>query len=116
VFAEDVAEKAMQAARAIEARAQVLYDAWLAYTARPYPGVLSIVRATIRTPRLGVTDDDPYLGWGRLVGGGIRVADIDCDHMKMLEPENLPALAVLLRGWLGAAAEPEREPPVALTA
>jgi thioesterase domain-containing protein len=94
----------------------VLYDAWLAYTARPYPGALSIVRATVRAPRLGVTDDDPYLGWSRLVGSGIRVADIQCDHMRMLEPENLPALATLLRGWLGATAEPQRAAPLALTA
>jgi thioesterase domain-containing protein len=116
VFAEDVAEKAMQAARAIEARAQVLYDAWLTYAPGPYPGMLSIVRATVRPARLGVMDDDPHLGWGTLVGDRIQLAHIDCDHMKMLEPENLPALAKLLRAWLGASPKQRRSSPLALTA
>jgi thioesterase domain-containing protein len=116
VFAEDVAEKAMQAARAIEARAQVLYDAWLTYEPQPYPGTLSIVRATVRPARLGVMDDDPHLGWGALVGERIQLAHIDCDHMKMLEPENLPALAKLLRAWLGASTRQRRDRPLALTA
>ena len=115
VFAENVAERAMEAARAIEARAQVLYDAWLTYAARPYAGDLSIVRAAVRPSPLGVLDDDLHLGWGRLVGKHIRLAHIDCDHMKMLEPENLPALAEVLRGWLGARSRQLRIQPSPVT-
>jgi thioesterase domain-containing protein len=116
VFAENVVEKAMAAARAIEARSQVLYDAWLAYEPRAYQGALSIIRATVRPALLGVVDDDPHLGWGRLVGKRIRLAHIDCEHMKMLDHENLPALAKLLRGWLGGAAQPSPRREAALTA
>jgi thioesterase domain-containing protein len=116
VFAEDVVEKAMEAARAIEARSQAVYDAWLAYEPRKYRGAISVVRATVRPTRLGVMDDDPHLGWGRLNGNRVRLAHIDCDHMKMLEPQNLPALAKLLRGWLGATAQPSRPREEALTA
>jgi hypothetical protein len=36
--------------------------------------------------------------------------------MKMFEPENLPALAQLLRRWLVAAAQPSRAREDALTA
>lgn len=106
----------MRAARAIEARAQVLYDAWLAYTPRAYPGSITIARATVRPPRLGVMDDDPHLGWGALVGDRIRLAHIDCDHMEILEPQNLPALAALLRGWLRAPPKESRMREEALTA
>jgi thioesterase domain-containing protein len=61
-------------------------------------------------------DDDPHLGWGTLVGDRIQLAHIDCDHMKMLEPENLPALAKLLRAWLGGSPKQRRSSPLALTA
>jgi thioesterase domain-containing protein/acyl carrier protein len=115
VFAENVAEKAMRAARAIEAHSQVLYDAWLAYVPRPYAGTLSIVRAAVRSVRLGVVDDDPHLGWGKLVGNRMQLAHMQCGHMEMLEPQNLPTLARLLCGWLGGAQTEARARAEALT-
>jgi hypothetical protein len=43
-----------------------------------------------------VVDDDPELGWGPFVGGGVRRESMDCAHREMLTPEFAPPLAVLL--------------------
>ena len=72
---------------------------------RAYAGTLKIVRAAVRTPRLGVVDNDPLLGWQRLVGNRIHLAHMHCTHQEMLEPEHLPALAELLRGWIGRTSD-----------
>ena len=59
----------------------------------------------------GVIGSDTHI-----VGNRIQVAHIDCDHMALLEPENLSALAKLLRGWLVPAPTHSYPLAVALTA
>jgi thioesterase domain-containing protein len=96
VFREDEAASKTEAARAIQARAEVIYDAWRAYVPGFYPGRLTLVRAEVRTETPGVIDDDPLMGWGKLAGQGIDVARLHCAHSEMLHAEHAKALAALL--------------------
>jgi aspartate racemase len=96
VFREDDAARRTEAARAIQARAELIYDAWRAYVPRFYPGRLTLIRAEVRNKTPGVIDNDPLMGWGKLVGDGIDVAHLPCAHSEMLEARHARALARLL--------------------
>ncbi|RPI40372.1 MAG: non-ribosomal peptide synthetase, partial [Betaproteobacteria bacterium] len=96
VFREDDPASATEAARAIQARAQIIADAWRAYIPQFYPGRLTLVRAEVRAKTPGVVDDDVVMGWGKLAGKGIDVARLHCAHSEMLHAEHAQALARLL--------------------
>ncbi len=59
------------------------------YRAKLYPGSLTLFRSTMREPLDG---DDPYLGWGGFVAGGIEVCPIHASHETILQE---PAVKVL---------------------
>jgi thioesterase domain-containing protein len=83
--------------RAIEATAQPIHDAWLSYTPTFYPGRMTLIRAEVRGPQVGVIEDDVQMGWGALIGKGVDVANLRCRHVEMLDAEHSRALAALLR-------------------
>ncbi len=68
-----------------------------AYRPKPYPGFVTLFRATDRslTGTYGRT-----LGWRRLARGGIRVIDIHADHKSMLRGEAVRMLAQTLSACL----------------
>jgi thioesterase domain-containing protein len=69
----------------------------------PYAGEVHLFRAAGQVSRL--EEDDPTLGWGGLVDGGLRVSDLPGDHYSILK-EEVAALAA----WLQALLDPaERE-------
>lgn len=95
---------ALSAARAMQESADAVERAWARYVPAHYPGGVLLVRAAVRPSYPGVVDDDPEMGWGPLVGGGIRLESLPCGHIQMLDRANARALAQVLEPHLDAAA------------
>jgi len=73
---------------------------WIAaahYRPKPYPGRLTLFRATSKGPLEG---DDDFLGWGPLVSGGIDVHDVPSSHSTILSEPVLKILSQELRECL----------------
>jgi len=68
-----------------------------AYAPLPYAGQVHLFRAAGRVSRQ--EEEDPTLGWGELVNGGLSVADLPGDHYSILG-EEVEALAARLRALL----------------
>jgi thioesterase domain-containing protein len=96
VFQQSDTASPTKAERAVQAWAQVIYDAWLAYVPAFYPGRLTLARANARARRLGVIDNDPFMGWASLTDKSIDLATLNCAHNEMLDAKHAPALARLL--------------------
>ena len=75
-------------------------QAWEAYTPGHYPGDILLVTASIRDFRPSEIDDDPFLGWGNLIGGSIEVRGMNAHHVKMIDPPHAPELASILSDYL----------------
>jgi thioesterase domain-containing protein len=99
---KDIVDQSAAIVRTIESRAQPIYNAWLSYRPTFYPGRMTLIRAEMREYRPGVVDDDPRMGWGALVGDGVDVASLQCEHEQMLDAQHARALAALLRERLPA--------------
>jgi amino acid adenylation domain-containing protein len=97
---KDIVDTSATLVRAIESRAQPIYEAWEQYEPEFYPGRMTLIRAEIREYPPGVVADDLKMGWGPLISGGIDVAALRCGHTEMLDEPNAPALAALLRARL----------------
>ena len=54
------------------------------YQFKPFPGKVTLVRATDRGPEVLGRVEDPTLGWGALALGGVEVIDVPTQHMLML--------------------------------
>ncbi|MDZ7356795.1 MAG: amino acid adenylation domain-containing protein [candidate division KSB1 bacterium] len=66
-------------------------DAWRNYHARPYPGKITVFRATNSHLDNLVAPD---LGWAELAKGGVEVHDVPGDHISMMvEEEQVRVLA-----------------------
>lgn len=100
------AEALMTPAQAMQQSADAVARAWARYVPTFYPGAALLVRAEVRPSHLGVIDDDPELGWGPLVGGGVRLEGLACGHLQMLNPENAAALAAVLAKHLALREAP----------
>ena len=81
---------------AVEAALAPVVEAWLRYEPRPYAGPVLLVRAAIRRDLVGVVDADPLLGWGPMLCGPVRVAEMACDHFGILRPAQAARLAAIL--------------------
>ncbi len=57
------------------------HDAWRVYHARPYPGKITVFRATNSRPD---SADAPDLGWAELANGGVEVHDVPGDHISVM--------------------------------
>jgi len=64
------------------------------YHPAKYPGKLTLFRSTNRTAMEG---DDPYLGWGDYVSGGIDVCPIPSNHFNILKDPFVQSVAASLR-------------------
>ncbi len=54
------------------------------YTFKPFPGKITLVRATDQGPEVLGRSDDLTLGWGSLAQGGVEIIDVPTKHMFML--------------------------------
>jgi thioesterase domain-containing protein/acyl carrier protein len=59
------------------------------YVLRPYPGRVTVFRATETTPGY----EDPRLGWGRFARGGVDVYEVPGNHSSLVEEPHVQALA-----------------------
>jgi len=75
-------------------RARVFRRAMRDYVPAPYPGPVALFRARDHRPSPGWVVD-PALGWGRVVRGGLTVAEVPGGHVEMLRE---PHVAELGRG------------------
>jgi thioesterase domain-containing protein len=85
---------------ALEHALTPVVQAWERYVPAFYGGSALIVRAEVRNTMVGVIDDDPHLGWGTLIGGGLKLEHIACDHFDILRPEFADRLAAILGAYL----------------
>ncbi len=75
------------------------------YAPDPYPGAITLFRATDR--RVTKTYSRT-LGWGRLARGGVRVIDVPGSHSTVLRPGSEPPMAARLRARLDELTTEER--------
>ncbi|HKN21466.1 MAG TPA: SDR family oxidoreductase [Terracidiphilus sp.] len=54
------------------------------YTFKPFPGKITLVRATDQGPEVLGRSEDLTLGWGNLAQGGVEIIDVPTKHMFML--------------------------------
>jgi thioesterase domain-containing protein/acyl carrier protein len=54
------------------------------YTLKPFPGKITLVRATDQGPEVLGRREDLTLGWGSLAQGGVEIVDVPTKHMLML--------------------------------
>jgi thioesterase domain-containing protein/acyl carrier protein len=93
--------------------ADAVARAWSRYVPQRYPGRVLLIRAEVR-PQLppGVVDNDPGMGWGALVGGGLQLESMRCGHQELIDPEHAGELASILHKhieWLEASQQPDGE-------
>ncbi len=91
---------------ALERQLKPVLDAWERYVPQFYPGSVLIIRAEARLQMIGVIDDDPLLGWGSLIGGGVQMEPIACDHFSILHAANARQLASILTPHLDPSPMP----------
>jgi hypothetical protein len=70
----------------------------------PFPGQITLVRASDRGPEVLGKREDPTLGWGRLAQGGLEVIDVPTRHMHMLFDPYVANFAEMLKPLLARGA------------
>jgi thioesterase domain-containing protein len=93
----DIVDHSATIVRAIESRAQPIFDAWESYIPTFYPGRITLIRAELRERRPGVIEDDPEMGWGKFTDQGVDIANLPCGHTEMLDTRHSQVLAKLLK-------------------
>jgi thioesterase domain-containing protein len=67
----------------------------------PYPGRVTVFRATDRPEWPALRFDDPTLGWGPLALGGVADYPVPGNHFTFLDPPQVSTLAASLKAVLG---------------
>jgi acyl transferase domain-containing protein/thioesterase domain-containing protein len=83
------------------------------YSFKPYPGKITLIRAT--DPRLNVLSryKDPILGWGNLAEGELEILDVPADHMNLLLEPHVQTVAKTLTTLLKRETNASQLQPVA---
>jgi amino acid adenylation domain-containing protein len=100
------------------ARARRMFDmhrrnmaAAAAYSPRPFPGRLTLLRSAGSGSGTG---DDPTRGWGTLCAGGVEVQLVPGTHQTLLEPPHHRVLAERLRLCMDGLPQPVQAEPEAV--
>jgi acyl transferase domain-containing protein/thioesterase domain-containing protein len=72
------------------------------YTFKPFPGKITLVRATDQGPEVLGRSEDLTLGWGSLAQGGVEIIDVPTKHMFMLFDPYVATFAETLKTILPA--------------
>ncbi|MFA7505415.1 MAG: amino acid adenylation domain-containing protein [Burkholderiaceae bacterium] len=84
-------------ARDLQEHASATLALWRSYQPAPgESGRLVLITTAQRDHRQSYVDDDPLLGWGPLVPGGIERHEMACHHREMLDADKAPLLAAIL--------------------
>jgi thioesterase domain-containing protein len=70
------------------------HQAGESYLPQVYPGRLTLLRASKQAVGF---DDDPQLGWGELVAGGVEIHEIPGSHSQILEEPKVRLVAEKLK-------------------
>jgi len=70
------------------------------YTFKPFPGKITLVRASDRGPEVLGRVDDATLGWKDLALGGVEVVEVPTEHMVMLFDPYVTTFAQILQEFL----------------
>lgn len=73
------------------------WHALRSYAFKPFPGKVTLIRATDRGPEVLGAREDPTLGWGRLALGGVEIIDVPTRHMFMLFDPYVASFAETLK-------------------
>ncbi len=76
---------------------ETLFQALEAYELKRYPGRITLFRARFQ-PML--CSHDPWMGWGNLAGGGVKVCEVPGEHSTVLQEPHVRAVARELRACL----------------
>jgi hypothetical protein len=66
------------------------------YQPKPYPGKITLLRATEWLGGIGYEIDE-QLGWGNLAGAGVEIYDVPGDHFTLLEKPFVKTVAKKLK-------------------
>ena len=113
LFADNISMGSTALARAMQQAADLILRSWELYEPQYYPGHLVLIRAAVKDRRLGVDNSDPHLGWSELIGQGIEVHDMPCNHHRMVDPEYARYLAQILAHCIAGNAAPALRSSVA---
>jgi acyl transferase domain-containing protein/thioesterase domain-containing protein len=80
-------------------------DAFYSYAPAPYPNGIILFRV-LNNPSFFI--DDKTLGWSKLVGGGIRVYEVDAFHKNIMKEPNIRKVGEILPGLLALAQSKDR--------
>jgi thioesterase domain-containing protein len=77
-------------------RWMLLHAGW-DYRPRPYPGRITLFRATGNGPSPG---PDPFSGWNQVAAGGVEIYEVAGDHNTMMREPYVESLSVQLSACL----------------
>ena len=103
-------------ARSLAESANATFAVWRDYKPAFYPGAMVLIRAGLRPPEPGYLDNDLYQGWTPLIGGGISLRTLPCEHRRMLDAQHAPVLAAVLQSCLMQAPATLLQPNMAQAA
>ncbi|MBL8795363.1 MAG: amino acid adenylation domain-containing protein [Planctomycetia bacterium] len=66
----------------------------------PFPGKVLLVKAQAGFQWAATVIDDPQLGWGEYVGGGIETTVLPGAHLELFSETNIGPLAEAVRGFI----------------
>jgi aspartate racemase len=72
------------------------------YTFKPFPGKITLARATDQGPEVLGRSEDLTLGWGSLAQGGVEIIEVPTKHMFMLFEPYVATFAETLKTILPA--------------
>ncbi len=81
----------------VDIRRQVHQQMLRSYLPQPYPGQVLLFRATERD---AFENSESDLGWGELLDQNLHIFDVPGDHLGILQPPNVQALAEQLQAYL----------------
>jgi amino acid adenylation domain-containing protein len=76
------------------------------YLPQVYPGRLTLLKASERSAG---SDDDPYLGWDKLVVGGVEIQEVPGSHTDIMQEPQVQLLAEKLTACLDKAQADQKE-------
>jgi amino acid adenylation domain-containing protein len=82
-----------------ELRGALLHAGWV-YRPRPYPGRITLFRATGNGIRRG---PDPFAGWSQVAAGGVEVHEVAGGHNTLMREPHVESLSVQLLACLERA-------------
>jgi thioesterase domain-containing protein len=96
-YAAELPQAGDSLSRLIVEHEQAVLDALKRYAPRPYRGKVVLLRADEKPQWIGMSFDDPYMGWAGFVPGGILLRRLPVTHLGIVKEPHVSTLAEALR-------------------